>query len=207
MNLSKMLCGDSVEVFVACLPTRDADGELFPPERQLEVMAKKNRQTQRESYFAWRLFELAALRVTGKSPDALGLKKENGRWSAENIDFSISHSGGALAVAISSDAVGVDIEPLSAEDDGERIARRFFSADELSLYLSSEPSLRREAFLRIWTAKEAIFKSRAEAAFAPSEVDSRSQSVYTDVIYLGECDYVVSVATDRPVIIHSDIVL
>lgn len=207
MTVSETLSGGPAEVFIACLPDRDADGSLFPPERQLEVMAKKNLQMRKESYFAWRLFELAALRVTGQSPDELGLKKVNGRWSAENIDFSISHSGGAIAVAISSDAVGVDIEPLSSGDDGERIARRFFNKDEIALYLSSAPEMRRETFLRIWTAKEAIFKSRAELAFAPSDVDSRSKSVYTEVVSLAECDYVVSVATECPVIIHSDIVL
>ena len=207
MDRSILSSDSNAEVFLARLPERDIDGALFPDERQREIAAKNSSLARRESFFAWRLLELAVSETLALTLEEAGLSKTGGRWSARDFDFSISHGGDAVAVAISDAGIGIDIESLSSEDDGERIARRFFTEDELASYLSSDPAMRREEFLRIWTAKEAIFKSRAESAFEPSEVNSHSQSVYTEVVSLGERDYVVSVATDRPVIIHSDIVL
>ena len=184
------------------MPERDIDGEIFPEERAREVLAKRHSLAGRESFFVWRLLELAVMQTFGQTLEEAGLVKSAGRWSARDFDISISHGGGALAVAISHSPVGVDVEPRIG-DDCERIARRFFNAEELSEYLASEKSRRRDAFLRIWTAKEAIFKSRAEAAFAPSEVDSHSQSVYTDIIELCGAEYVISVATEQEVKIHN----
>ena len=205
MNRSILSSDSNAEVFFARLPERDIDGVLFPEERQREILARKNPISRRESFFAWRLLELAVSETLGLTLEESGLSKTGGRWSARDFDFSISHGGDAVAVVISRGRVGIDLEPLSRGDDGERIARRFFNEAELSVYLSSEPRMRREAALRIWTAKEAIFKSRAESAFAPSEVDSRSQSVHTELLSVGERGYVLSVATENPVIIHKEI--
>ena len=205
MDRSILSSDSNAEVFFARLPERDIDGVLFPEERQREILARNNPVSRRESFFAWRLLELAVSEIFGLTLEKSGLSKTGGRWSARDFDFSISHGGDAVVVVISRGNVGIDLEPLLRRDDGERIARRFFNDAEFDVYLSSESAMRREAFLRVWTAKEAIFKSRAESAFAPSDVDSRSQSVHTEILSIGECDYVLSVATENSVIIHKEI--
>ena len=195
------------EVFLAALPERDIDGVLFPEERQREVFAKKNPIAARESFFAWRLLEIAVMQTFGQTLEEAGLVKSDGRWSARDFDISISHGGGALAVAISSRSVGIDLEPLFGDSDCEGIARRFFSDDELSRYLSTPKEARRETFLRIWTAKEAIFKSRAAAAFSPKDTDSYSQRVHTQTVGISDRSYIISVATEGEILIHDEIIL
>ena len=196
-----MLLENRTDVFIAHLPEREVCGAIYPEEKKNEIMAKGCDTARKESFFAWRLLERALKETLGISLEEAELVKKNGRWCARDFDLSISHSGGALAVAISHSPVGVDVEPCIG-DDGERIAHRFFNAEELEEYLASDKGKRRDAFLRIWTAKEAIFKSRADAAFAPSGVDSNSQSVYTDTIELCDAEYVISVATEQEVKIY-----
>ena len=195
------------EIFLAAIPERDIDGELFPEERARDVFAKKHPLARREGFFVWRLLELAVMQTFGQTLEEAGLVKSDGRWSARDFDISISHGGGALAVAISKGSVGIDLEPLLGSSDCEGIAHRFLGDDELSRYLSAPREARRETFLRIWTAKEAIFKSQAAAAFSPKDTDSSSKSVHTETVRISDRAYVISVATEGEVVIHDEIIL
>lgn len=72
--------------------------------------------------------------------------------------FSISHSGGLCALALSDRPVGIDLQSLSAFDliaDTERFSKRFLASDERAAF-SEEPT--REQLCRIWTQKEALAK-------------------------------------------------
>ena len=155
-----------------------------------------NPTVRRERYFVWRLLEVASRRSLGLELSDIGLCREGERWTSELADISLSH-GGALAVAISGAPVGVDIELLSDGSDGDRLAERFFSDAERAEYYAAPEEERRLAFLRIWTAKEAIFKSQRASVFAPSDVDSRSRKVYTRILRFGDRDFVLSVASEN----------
>ncbi len=192
MNSLKDKCG--VGVYVAALPDGECDSPLYPEERDRAVRETANSDVRRERYFVWKLLEYAIKESFGIPIESLRFEKRDGIWSAEGVEFSLSHSGGALAVAVSSAPVGVDIEPLcGAVRDG--VAERFFNSNELRDYLAAAPMEREERFLRIWTAKEAIFKSRGEEAFLPLAVDSCTESVFTDVLSLGGVDCILSVYT------------
>lgn len=72
--------------------------------------------------------------------------------------FSVSHSGGLCALALSDLPVGIDLQNLSAFDlipDTERFAKRFLASDERKAFLQ-EPT--REQLCRLWTRKEALAK-------------------------------------------------
>lgn len=190
------------DVYVALLPEGECDVPLYPEERDAYVKNTANPTVRRERYFVWRLLEIAAGRSLGHELSEIGLRREGERWTGELADISLAHGGGALAVAISGAPVGVDIELLSDGSDGDRLAERFFNDTERTEYYAASEEERRLASIRIWTSKEAIFKSRSESAFAPSDVDSRSGKVYTRTVRLGERDLVLSVASEGKPTVH-----
>lgn len=73
-----------------------------------------------------------------------------------DVQFSLSHTDGCVAVAVGTGAVGVDVEKIASAD--LRIADRFFTAREAQWI--RENALRRAAFYEIWTKKEAFLKMR-----------------------------------------------
>lgn len=71
----------------------------------------------------------------------------------KDLFFSISHCKGAVAVAIDDEEVGIDIEEISRYKE---------SLEKLVLNEEESPRCARndraEAFIEIWTQKEAVFK-------------------------------------------------
>jgi len=75
------------------------------------------------------------------------------------VAFNTSHADGLAVVAVATDCqVGVDVERARPVPDCLDIARRLFSARERERVESAPASQRSEAFLRIWTRKEAYVK-------------------------------------------------
>ncbi len=67
-----------------------------------------------------------------------------------DVRISVSHSGGILAVLLSEEEAGIDVEEIR-ERQWRRIAAKYFTPDEKKR--TDEGG--REAFFEIWTAKEA----------------------------------------------------
>ena len=75
------------------------------------------------------------------------------------VAFSASHADGLAVVAVAIDGqVGVDVERSRPMADSLDLARRLFSAWERARVEAAPTSMRSEAFLRIWTRKEAYVK-------------------------------------------------
>ena len=193
--MNRKMDKNRTDVYLALLPCGECDEPLYPEERDTLVKSTANPRVRRERYFVWRLLEVAIRRSLGLELSEIGLRREGERWTSELADISLSH-GGALAVAVSGAPVGVDIESLSGDSDTARLAERFFSDAERAEYYAAPEEERRAAFLRIWTAKEAIFKSQRSTAFAPSEVDSGASRVHSRTVRLGEEDFILSVVTE-----------
>ncbi len=80
-------------------------------------------------------------------------------------DFSISHSGDEMAVAISADGpVGVDIE-ITHPRDLERLLARICSAGESARLAGMRD--RQTGLYRLWTSKEALLKATGEGLTVP----------------------------------------
>ena len=176
-----------IHVFFAEIPDCGDDCgnyEPLPSEWEKYVCGIKDEARRRQSFYARRLLvsALRALRIKAEEfvPD------ENGRWkikdSTEDIDFSLSHSGKAVAVAILTNArgekVGVDAELVSDRilKLGERIAGK------------GETTLSAEELTRIWTQKESAYKAGADMESAFFATETRE--------ICGE-KYVVTVACER----------
>jgi 4'-phosphopantetheinyl transferase len=86
---------------------------------------------------------------------------------ARSLGFSLSHSAahGLLAVAWRH-TLGADIEAQRRETEVDNLAQRFFSPGEAAaLARIPDPNLRRAAFFRCWTRKEAYIKALGTGVF------------------------------------------
>nr|WP_049621293.1 4'-phosphopantetheinyl transferase superfamily protein [Frateuria defendens] len=76
------------------------------------------------------------------------------------LDFNWTHSGDQALIALARGiAPGIDLERLRPRPHALDIARRFFHAEEAANLIGLDPAQRDAAFLRLWTAKEAVVKA------------------------------------------------
>ena len=79
---------------------------------------------------------------------------------ADRASFSLSHTRGMVACAVTSGAeVGVDVECVDRDLDGEEIAARFFAPVEAAQLMDVKGDARRDRFFDLWTLKEALVKA------------------------------------------------
>ncbi|MGX1270044.1 4'-phosphopantetheinyl transferase family protein [Streptomyces phaeoluteigriseus] len=77
-----------------------------------------------------------------------------------DVDFSVTHSGEVIGVAVCRDAaVGLDVEDDAVALDVDAAARTALGDAELSALYARPAAERRTAFLRTWTRKEAVLKA------------------------------------------------
>jgi 4'-phosphopantetheinyl transferase len=74
-------------------------------------------------------------------------------------EFSISHSGEWLVIAMGAAPVGIDIETRTPGVEVTKLAARFFSAADAALLNAQPPHERNAHFAKQWVAKEAALKA------------------------------------------------
>jgi 4'-phosphopantetheinyl transferase len=80
--------------------------------------------------------------------------------AASGLQFNVSHSSDLALIAFASECeVGVDVERVRTVGHFEQISRRFFHPAETQAILGTPTQQRHLAFLRCWTAKEAVLKA------------------------------------------------
>ena len=187
-----------VDVYITALPENEKIGWVECKARREEIASVSNEIVKREKYFVWKLLCYALERSFGMRGDKLKFVKESyGGWSVGDISVSLSHGGKALAVAVSRAPVGVDIERVGP-CRSEGISERIMTSSELLAYESLPQEERERRLIEIWTAKEAIFKSKGISSFIPKENDTQTESCRTDSIIIEGEEYAWSVATANP---------
>ncbi len=84
------------------------------------------------------------------------------------LQFNLSHSEGLVLYTFTRDyEIGVDIEYVRDIPGMGRIAKRFFSARENSIFQSLPESQKKEAFFNCWTRKEAFIKAIGDGLSYP----------------------------------------
>ncbi|MGD0239714.1 MAG: 4'-phosphopantetheinyl transferase superfamily protein [Streptosporangiaceae bacterium] len=101
-----------------------------------------------------------------------------------SLEHSVAHSGDLVAVAVTGNPVGVDVEqldgrahPLGGDGDPEALARLVLSGAEQAVLNAIPPAGRARAFLVAWTRKEAVTKATGDglrAAFSEVVVADRA---------------------------------
>ena len=173
---------DFLKVYVSALPSQYEGKALYPKERQNYVDNIKNAKQKNEIHFVWCLLEYAITKEFNVDFDKVNFEiNSNGRWSCDICDFSLSHSDGAVAVAISSDAVGIDIEKNTAPKS-RVFASRTLTEKELVEYKALGEEAKINYLIKTWTQKEAIFKSLNQESFIPKRIDTMAQKTFTEKI-------------------------
>lgn len=184
-----------VDVYFAKIPEGTQLSALIPDERDKEVRESSNERVRREKYYAWRLLEYALERSLGFRMNKIAIEKQkSGKWTTPSCEFSISHSDGVVAVAVSRAAVGIDIESIKAPHS-EKFAERALTENEFSEYSLLDDNAKTEYLIDKWTAKEAMFKSLNESSFVPSKISVDPSSVRTGRVVVDGAEYSYSVAT------------
>lgn len=82
--------------------------------------------------------------------------------------FNLSHSNGLALYAITCEAeIGVDVEFIQPLSSVEEIAKRFFSPNEVAVFLAIPASQKLKAFYNCWTRKEAFIKAKGAGLAYP----------------------------------------
>ncbi|WP_206244416.1 4'-phosphopantetheinyl transferase family protein [Novosphingobium terrae] len=86
-----------------------------------------------------------------------------GAHRAAALHFSISHSRGLVAVALSGSPVGVDVERVRLLEDMAQLVARFMAPEALAAFTATtNPQDRMALFYRNWTLGEALVKAHGE---------------------------------------------
>ena len=161
------------EVYVAPIPEEVSAEPLFPPERQSEVNGCANAQLRRQKIFVWQLLAFALRHAFGiELRDTQPRRSESGKWECPQCCFSLSHTARYAAVAVSRAPVGVDIE-----EDGANGAAAAFAKVATAREKAAYPSPSPQDFLKVWTAKESLFKREGGKAFRPAETETTGADV------------------------------
>ena len=145
-------------VYVAKLPDKIGLDVLYPQARQDEINTCASERVKRQKYYAWKLLAYALQDGFGVDINTLSFSKgKNGKWTSPSFSFSLSHSKDVVAVAISKNAIGVDVEKIVPEK--AEFLEKTLTDDERKQWLSleSEPA-RIEYLFERWTKKESFFK-------------------------------------------------
>lgn len=106
-----------------------------------------------------KMVRAVAGKTLGADPDTLVIgRADNGKPylpGYTDFHFNLSHTVGAVTLAVSDNPVGVDMERIRPIN--RRLAERFFTEHEQRYILSAEQTADR-LFFEVWTRKEAFLK-------------------------------------------------
>ena len=186
-----------VDVYIATLPDHAPTAPIRCAERREEIASTANEKLRTEKHYVWQLLCYGLQESLGLCErDLTFTKTESGAWSVKGAEFSLSHSEGMLAVAVSTAPVGIDVERIRPHKD-EALAARILTAAERTLYELLPDEEKNTYLLTCFTGKEAVFKA-AKGGLLLSEIDTTTASLKTDTVTENGTSYVWSVATKTP---------
>jgi len=139
------------------------------------VLSDEEREQYRRFHFPLDARDYAAAHALLRHTLSLGGDRTAAEWrfekthagkplligdSADRASFSLSHTRGMVACAVTSGAeVGIDVECIDRDVDGDEIAARFFAPVEAAQLMDVRGDARRDRFFDLWTLKEALVKA------------------------------------------------
>ncbi len=159
-----------LDVYVAEIPEVLTPCEVYPNERAQEINSCKHERVKREKQFVWQLLGHSVERSFGKKLEEFGLfRTENGKWESDGFFFSLSHSNGIAAVAVSSKPVGVDVELFDVKKMLRLSTKMLTQSEKQEASAFSDEDFP-QFLIEKWTQKESFFKIKGEGAFLPWEI-------------------------------------
>lgn len=182
-----------IDVYISAFPFKVIDGDIFPEKRQEQIESCKNQKVKDEKFYAWKLLELAFLRSFGVHIKDAGIYQSGEKWTSELYKFSLSHSHGVVAVAVSKSDVGIDVEKIDLDRFRLLPENRFLTAlEKESVKGKGDEEL---AVLKnaLWTVKEAAFKQKNGKVFRAENIETSNVSYKTIRIAANKGEYFLSV--------------
>lgn len=163
----------AVRLFLSTVPDADAAERweaLLPPEDLANAEQRRHPVARSERLAGRLLLRRALSTVSGENPfDADNIarwrfRREQGRLVGDPAQtpwrFSLSHGHGhAVCLLARGHACGVDLESADRALPWRALAGRYFHPDETLALARVPEDEQREAFLRLWTCKEATVKA------------------------------------------------
>lgn len=146
-------------------------GTVYPPERASETEACADPRLRQDKYRSWLTLCFALKNSLSLDPETLAFEKtKRGKWLCDKAFFSIAHSGGWIAVAVSNRDVGIDLERISAPDEennnaGEPARRGVFKRRGAKPDAGAAPEQLAEL-----TRKQAAYKRDGRGKFSPGRI-------------------------------------
>lgn len=130
----------------------------LPEDRIRKTLRYRNSDDRRRSLAAGLLLR-HVLHVHG-AEDACIQYTANEKPECDSLCFNLSHSGDLVACAVSSRAVGCDVERIKKA--AMHVAERYFCPSEITLLQQCTGERQDDTFFRLWTAKESYMKMTGE---------------------------------------------
>ena len=169
-----------------CAADSFATTDGMDPERKAYVLSAVNENVRKQRAAVWSLLSFAFAHSLGLNISRMNFFFDNGKPECSECEFSLSHTDGYVAVAVSSRSVGVDVELLTTRFT-EKLFNRITTENERKRMTYSPL---RTAML--WTAKESIFKQAGKGVFAPKKIETSDRRTLT----MTDDRLVLSVATE-----------
>lgn len=107
-----------------------------------------------------------------------------------NLYFSLSHSNGIVALTVSKEEIGLDIELI--KDVKDNLAKKIMNEAEYSIYQELNKLDKKIYFFEVWTSKEAyIKKSGTTLTLNPSNINIE-EDIILKKIYISSNEYMIA---------------
>lgn len=134
----------------------------IPDDRAKQFMAMRNPRRKKEMEAVWSLLSYA-LGQEGMSLEQIHpCLLPSGKWTGNDVNFSLSHEGKRVAVALSSHPIGIDIVLNNDRRLSDRLRQHISTPEELASDWTTGA---------LFAAKEAVFKRDGGSGFVPSTID------------------------------------
>ena len=159
------------DIYVAPIPETPVLEPVLSPERRRALEKTRNEQLLQQRHYVWKVLEYAAARSFSLKPEELTFRQNRfGRWSCDAFQFSISHTRGFVAVAVSNSPVGVDLENVADFQSKFQPDSSVFRAAARKITAPGESCTTPEALLDLWTKKESVFQAQQSGRFQPHKI-------------------------------------
>ena len=186
----------SARVFVAGFDGGVDVKPVAPAARQRYIESCNDGQAKRQRYCVWVLLDYALKQTVGKGVDELSFTVDtNGKWHCDGgVDFSLSHCGNVVAVAVSAQPVGVDVEAVKEHRFNLRLANHILTGREQALFDKLPQERQPQALLEFWAKKESLFKRDGGKTFVPSAIDTTTNNSSCLSIVMNDEQYTIAVS-------------
>lgn len=134
----------------------------IPDDRAKQFMAMRNPRRKKEMEAVWSLLSYA-LAQEGMSLEQIHPRLlPSGKWTGNDVNFSLSHEGKHVAVALSNHPIGIDIVLNNDRRLSDQLRQHISTSEELASDWTTGA---------LFAAKEAVFKRDGGSWFAPSTID------------------------------------